>query len=167
MSRTGSIALLIAVVALAITAGTAIAASTRTEYVAQVDPICQAAHAAGQAETKRYARQVRRLTDDGFDPDHPSKALLRAAVKFADRIAHIERLSFAQIAAVTPAPGDEETVTEWLRLRARETAYFQHAFHAFARNQKTHQFRRLSAKADRANLEAESLVGDWEFEHCA
>jgi hypothetical protein len=167
MSRTRLIAPGVVGVALAITASTAIAASTRAEYVAQVDPICQAAHAAGQAEVKRYERQVRRLTRHGFDPDHPSKALLRAAVGFADRIAKIERPSFAQIAAITPAPGDEATVAEWLRLRARETAYFQRAFHAFARNQKTHQFRRLSAKADKANLEAESLVGDWGFEHCA
>jgi hypothetical protein len=151
----------------AITAVSAFASSTRAEYVAQVDPICQKAHLAEKREARRFKRQIRHLIRKGLDLDHPTKAALHALVGFADRAARIARGAFGQIAAVPPAPGDEATVTEWLRLRSKATNYFHRAYHAFARNQKPHQFRRLLGKSDSAGLDADSLVQDWGFEHCA
>jgi hypothetical protein len=53
--RIGLIALAITLIALAIIASTAAAASTRAEYVAQVDPICHAAHVKEKAAAQRFS----------------------------------------------------------------------------------------------------------------
>jgi hypothetical protein len=56
-----SIAIAIALVALAASAGTARAASTRAEYVAQVDPICQSAVTQEAAAAQPLTAAVRRM----------------------------------------------------------------------------------------------------------
>jgi hypothetical protein len=156
-----------ALFAIAVLAAPANAASTRAEYVAQVDPICQKAHVAGKRETGRFKRQVRRLVHHGLDPDHPTKAARRASVRFADRVARDRHGALGQIAVIAPAPGDETVAAEWLRLKGQEINHFRQAYHAFARNLKPHQFRRLMGKSNTAGIHAFSLVADWGFQYCA
>lgn len=82
-------------------------------------------------------------------------------------IAAIERDENAQIAPVPPAPGDEQLVAEWLSDRAKAIELYNDAFHAYARNQKVHQFRRLLGKSGEASLEAYSVAEDLGIKSCA
>jgi hypothetical protein len=109
------IALAIALIALAIMATTAGAATTRAEYVSQVDPICQNGQAQEAAAvlpviqaTKRAKRHRNRKTAKRAD---------RAFIVYFAEYANIERAVNAQIATVTPAPDDVSLVQVWLRAR--------------------------------------------------
>lgn len=79
------IAFAIAAVALAIAATSASAATTRAEYVAQVDPICQASKPRLTHEVRSYERRIRHLIQHGLDPDRPTKQALRVVVRFYDQ----------------------------------------------------------------------------------
>ena len=107
--------LAIAAGALAIGAGSASAATTRAEWVAQVDPICQN----GQAQeavaaapliqaTKRAKKHRSRKTSRKAD---------RALAAYFLQYANIERAVNAQIATVPPAPDDVSLIQVWLRSR--------------------------------------------------
>jgi hypothetical protein len=157
---------IIAVLALVACAATAQAAPTRADYVAQVDPICQASKASQKHEARKYKRQFRRLREQGLDPDRPTKRAIRMTVRFYDRLARIQRGTTNQIAIVPPAPGDEPLVAEWLRLRSMRIELTNHAIHAYARNRKSHQFKRLLEKANLAEINAESAVADFHFRYC-
>jgi hypothetical protein len=156
----------ITVIALAIAATAAYGAATRAEYVAQVDPICQAGKTKLKRESRKYGHRIRALRKQGIDTEKPTKRVLRLAVRFYDRVARIQRSANQQIAAVPPAPGDEQLVAEWLRLRSKRIKLTNRAIHAYARSRKAHQFRRLMGRANTAEVNAESLVADFHFQHC-
>jgi hypothetical protein len=121
----GPIALAVAVALLAITATSASAATTRAEYVAQVDQICsQSPHDSG-----RLGPKLKNL----FSPNAPSpmplpggpeptdKQIHRSLNRFINRLARV-LASFnrtfssttEQIALIPPAPGDEAAVAQWI-----------------------------------------------------
>ena len=102
--------------ALAMGAGSASAASTRAEYVAQVDPICQSADAQEAALFQPVLRATKRSMKK-----HSSRKTLRRFKRlystYLTQKAAIEHAANTQIAAVPPAPDDVSLVQVWLRAR--------------------------------------------------
>ena len=112
-----SFALGVGAMAIAIVASPAQAAATRTEYVAQVDPICQAGRAQEAVARQSFltaAKRVRRHHPDSRKTSRKLMGLFR--VYFAQRAA-IEHGVNAQIAAVPPITEDVSLVQVWLRAR--------------------------------------------------
>jgi hypothetical protein len=106
----------LAVSFLAIAATSASAATTRAEFVAQVDPICQN----GQAQEAVALQPVKRATKRASkhrDSRKLRRRLSRAFGLYYEQRAAIERAVNAQIAAVPPAPDDVSLVQVWLRAR--------------------------------------------------
>jgi hypothetical protein len=165
MSRTGSIALAIAVVALAATATTAIAASTRAEYVAQVDPVCQVEQAKEKAVIGPAMRRVRHLEDRGLDPEKPAKPIARTIARGYDRLAAIQRDTDSTIASIPPAPGDEAVVSSWLGQRAAFTDHFQRSANAIA-HQHRRRFVSLLFKAIEVAETAAESIQEFGFGSC-
>lgn len=130
------IALATAVIAMAITAAPAYAASTRAEYVAQVDQICsQSPRDSGRLgprlKTLFAPKALSPLT--GLGSSEPTKKQIhRSLNRFINRIARLLATfnrtfssTTEQISLVPPAPGDEAAVAQWiagLRLYAIYTA---------------------------------------------
>jgi hypothetical protein len=160
-----AIAVAIAVLALAIVAQEADAAATRAEYVAQVDPICQAGRAREKAAARSFKKRVRLLKERGVDLDEPTKRGNRLVVAFYDRIARIYKNVDGQISAVVPAPGDEAIISEWLKRRERPPDLLERAVHAFARG-KEKRSSQLFTKAFRAGLFSQIPVQDFGFKSC-
>lgn len=106
----------IAAIALAIGATSASAASTRAEWVAQVDPICQN----GQAQEAVVIQPLRRATKSASrhrDSRKLRRRLSRTFRRYYQQRAAIESAVNVQIAAVPPAPDDVSLVQVWLRAR--------------------------------------------------
>jgi hypothetical protein len=161
----GVIALVITMIALAITATPAHGASTRAEYVAQVDPICKSELRTEKAVIRPAKKRYDRLVKRGLDPDKPSKPIGRLVIRVYDHLAQIQREADSQIATVPPAPGDESTVTTWLQDRAAFTRQFKQAGHAFG-HQKLRRFYRLILGAYEHDERAEELIQDFGFSSC-
>jgi hypothetical protein len=115
MSVRGVIALAMGVVALAIMAGPAGAATTRADWVAQVDPVCQNGQAQEIAAGQPLIRAVRRAKK--HRTRKTSRRAERAVIAYFFQYANIERAVDAQIATVPPAPDDVSLVQVWLRAR--------------------------------------------------
>jgi hypothetical protein len=124
-AQTGWIAIGIALVAIAFSPAPASAASTRAEYVAQVDQTCTPFgpqfKKAGNTILKLGKRVVRLVTKIPSAPDPSSKAVLRKLNRLSQRISRAEQRFngiFAAmvegVAAVPPAPGDEAAVGQWI-----------------------------------------------------
>jgi hypothetical protein len=150
---------------LAITVAPAQAASTRAEYVAQVDPICQTAATKQSAVIRSLKKFARQLKQRGIDTEEPTKQVIRIAVRGYNRIALIARNAVAQISAIAPAPGDETTVSAWFRRLSLQIDLFQRAIRAFA-HQKVHRYKQLMYKSSIRGLEADDLVREFGFRHC-
>jgi hypothetical protein len=111
----GLIAVAISLVALATTAVSASAATTRAEYVAQVDPICQSAQAQEAVALQPVLRAFKR--DQKHHSRKTSRRAARAFRAYFQQYAVIERAANAQIATVTPAPDDVSLIQVWVRAR--------------------------------------------------
>jgi hypothetical protein len=110
----------IAVMLLALGAATAHGASSRAEYVAQADPICQAGSAQEHAAFKSYVKSVKRYDKHHHgDPYRPSKKAIRLVVRHYSRVLAIERSMNSQLSSISAAPGDEAAVNKWLQLRSQ------------------------------------------------
>jgi hypothetical protein len=75
------------------------------------------------------------------------------------------RNALGQISVVAPAPGDEATVSDWLRELDLQIDLFRRAVRAFV-HQKTHRFKQLIYKSSRRELEADYVVRDFGFWYC-
>jgi hypothetical protein len=165
--RWGVTAIAVAVAVLALSATSATAATTRAEYVAQVDPIClaglnQEAVAANPLlkAVKRAKRHPGRKTD---------RRLSRALRSYFGQYTAIEHSVNDQIAAVPPAPDDVSLVGVWLRARGElidlEGRLFiskpkGHGLKGFA--QLFSSFFTLTAR----QLEVSDLIRDFGFQYC-
>ena len=133
-----------------IAAPTAHAASTRAEYIAQVDPICQSfgpsLHKAQKAYSKEYKEWERRLskgTLKGWERQtHRTSQALRAFVQ-------IDAGLTDQIAAVPPPAADAGTANAWLTGRNNGERWAFAAAKAFDR----FKFNRFDKQLVRANKE--------------
>jgi hypothetical protein len=159
------IALAIVMVAMAIIAVPAWAATSRAEYVAQVDPICQQERASQKAVIRSFTKQVKTLEKRGFDPQKPSKPIGRVVIRGYDRLAMIQRAADSQIGGVIPAPGDEAITASWLQKRATFTQLFRRAGHVFA-HQKRRSGLRLFVRALNTEGHAAALIGQFGFVYC-
>jgi hypothetical protein len=101
---------------MAIGAATAHAASTRAEWVAQVDPICEAAQLQEGLASAQLAPLARRVKQHKGDRKTLRK-FGRAFNSFLQQTIAIERGVNSQIAAIPPAPDDVSLVQVWLRVR--------------------------------------------------
>jgi hypothetical protein len=109
-------AIAIGLVAMAIAAAPASAATTRAEWVAQVDPICQNGMAQEAAAAQPLIKASKRAKKQ-----HNRKAerkIARALRNFFTQYAAIEAAVNAQIATVPPAIEDVSLIQVWLRARA-------------------------------------------------
>lgn len=98
---TGRIAVLLALGALLTTASLAFADTTRTDYVAAVEPICKT----NSDANARILKGVRQMVKQG--------KLAAAATKFAKASAALTKAE-QQIAAVPQPAADAKTLSKWL-----------------------------------------------------
>jgi hypothetical protein len=150
----------------AVGAAPAHADSTRAEYVAQVDPICQAfaprLHNAGEAHRKNFKEWERRLT----------KGSLKAWVRQTDRtfrslrrLVQINAGLTQQIAAVPPPPEDAGTINTWLTDRNRSERWAYSAALAFS-GFKFDRFYKLIGRAVRLQDAGYRIISGFGFQVC-
>jgi hypothetical protein len=151
---------------IAVWAAPAEAVSTRAEYIAQVDPICQSFEgpvddgwAAYVRNFKRWVRTVKHGTP---------KAIVRGAQRTARSLAQwaqtLNRL-FDQIAAVPPPPEDAATVSAWINHRRQANAYNLANASAF----KSLKIRKVNRLVGLATAEAEAserAIAGFGFQVC-
>jgi hypothetical protein len=112
-----SFALVVGAMAIAIVASPAQAAVTRADYVAQVDPICQAAASQEDSALQPVLRAVKRSQGHHRPSRKAERRLKRRYTTYLSQKAAIERAANDQIAAVPPAPDDVSLIQVWLRAR--------------------------------------------------
>jgi hypothetical protein len=156
----------LAAAVLSTAAGTAEAASTRAEYVNQVDPICQAAHGEEHKTFANFNKRTKRLVRESVQngtkiPKHG----VRQVVHYYKRVARVELRLSGQIAAVPPLAADAAMVAEWLQIRNQWAALLPHAIQAAAHG-RPKAFTRLVGKAYSAQDRAEALVESFGFRFC-
>src|SRR5262245_60584939 len=142
------------------------AASTRAEYIAQVDPACQTfvqpVNAGFGAFNRNYKRMIRAAKSGTV------KAFLNATSRTAGslrRLADVHSSMIAQIAAVPPVPADAGTVGTWLDyLRQEETAERSAAW-ALAQIKISKFFRKLR-QADQALRSGQAAISGFGFQVC-
>jgi hypothetical protein len=164
-ASTAGIALAITAVALALTSASAGAAATRADYVAQVDPICQAAFVAEKAADKAFHRRIKKDEQRLRDGRRVSKSASASLFRFYGRLRLIGRNMDAAIVPIAPAPGDELTVQTWLAQRERSIDLQRRAMSAIRRGQFGKYFGRF-LKAIAADVDAYSTVRDFGFAYC-
>jgi hypothetical protein len=158
----GVVAVATTMVALAITP-TASAAGTRVEYVAQVNPICQAQHNQAKTAHRSYKKRIRPFIKRGIEP--LPKAAVRIYLRYQREIVRLRRTADAQILAVPPAPTDRSTVSEWLRLRGAATDFVERSARAVAHGN-SRWAGQLLTKANDREFKAELLVQDFGLDAC-
>jgi hypothetical protein len=146
------------------------ATSTRAEYIAQVDPICQSfvgpessALSAFITNSKRLGRVAKSSVRSGnFKP------FLRQNRRTAGSLntyAQIHSTLTDQIVAVPAAPGDEGTVSTWINDRRQTEALVRSA--ATALNQfKFKVFVRQLGQSDTAELASINAISGMGFKVC-
>jgi hypothetical protein len=165
----GFMAIAAGLVAMAIPVAPASAASTRAEYVAQVDPICQAGLAQETAAARPLVKKLHRLKKHARSREarrRADKRRMRAVARFYDFVAVVEQGVTAQIASIPPAIEDTSLVQVWLRARGEEVIATQRLFRSLAKGDFLGAFSLLfevSAKSE----EASDLVRDFGFQYCS
>ena len=165
----GSIAAAIALIALAIAAAPAHAASTRAEYVAQVDPICKAGQDQVAIAAQPLLRAVKRARKHhALDSRKTQRRLSRLSRALLAQDAAIEHSVIDQIAAVPPVQEDVSLIQVWLRART-ELADLESRLFVTRPGRGIKGFTRLIngffTLAAR-QLEVEDLVRDFGFQYC-
>jgi hypothetical protein len=147
---------LIAITAFAAPAG---AASTRAEYVVQIEPICQSAK---KPAIKTFTQVIKFSDKLGIDDreDLEKKQIKRKVRALTSRLyldwAAIYGGVTERVAAVPPAPGDEGAIANWLDSRRTVTADLETAARAY-KHGKEKLVKRIGRQADRAIAQANAL----------
>ncbi|HEX3294991.1 MAG TPA: hypothetical protein VHR38_14765 [Solirubrobacterales bacterium] len=151
---------------LLIGAPAASAASTRAEYIAQVDPICQANLVPVRSSGARFQssrKKMNRLAIAGN-----GKAWLRQSKRTAsalDRFAGAEQTMIEQIALVSPPPADSTAVGTWVNGVTQADA-FRRAEAAALRQLKIAKANRLADQVAKAQAPAYAAIADFGFQVC-
>jgi hypothetical protein len=157
-SKGGLTAALVLVVAALAAATPANAASTRTEYVSQAEAICSAP----SGQLVKILNQIGKVQKA---PDlTPSQAAKRLG-KIMGRFARLEGSILDQLATLTPAPGDETTVAQWLQGERNSNVLVASAARA-GKHGNLKRFIRLLNRSISAADQANSLVAGWGFQSC-
>lgn len=126
------------------------AASTRAEYIAQVDPICQSANVAMYQAAK------------GLQRDKKLGRFKVAAQKIRAEVA-IFSPAVEQIAAVEPPPTDAQLIGTWVQLLRSEIPVAKRLAKDYAHGHlRTKAYFRLGT----LTTESEALVADFGYQHC-
>jgi hypothetical protein len=169
-ARKAALPLCAALIALAVTAIPASAASTRAEYVAQVDPICQAGQAQKRAAVKPFLRTAKRAEKHHkAGSQKTQKRLARLFARFYSQYAAIEHQVNMQIAGVLPAPEDVSLIQVWLRARNELVDLENNLFGSIAHPKRIkHPLRIFTSFIEVAAREFEvaDLVRDFGFQYC-
>jgi hypothetical protein len=118
----GVIAAAVAVAALAISAPPAAATTDRADYVAQVNPICASAKSQARALWETFFRTTARLEKKAEKLRGKKRVRVQRRIdelfnRLDDQILTVYSGALAQLKLVSPAPGDEALVAEWLATR--------------------------------------------------
>jgi len=163
------IASAIVAIALAVGAASASADTTRAEWVAQVDPVCQNGQAQEVVAAQPLQATVRR-TKKHRDSRKSSQQLARAFTKYFQQYAAIERAVDAQIATIPPAPDDASLVQVWLRARGElldlEGQFFTSGFKPKKGLKGLGQFFDSLFQLAGREQEVVDLVRDFGFRYC-
>jgi hypothetical protein len=164
------IALGIAATALAITAASASAATTRAEFVAQVDPICQNGQAQEVLAAQPFKRALKR--DKKHHNRKTSRKADRALAVYFQQYAAIEHAVNAQIATVPPAPDDVSLIQVWLRARGElvdlESTLFSQSLSSKGGSLKGFaKFFALIFEIAGRQVEVVDTVRDFGFQYCS
>jgi hypothetical protein len=150
---------------IAVWAAPAEAASTRAEYIAQVDPICQAAAAplsqADQAVSKSYKSFLRPGTYSVKQFSRKAKRLARSM----NRRAAVYSSVTEQIAAVPPPAEDAATVSAWLDHRRQAATLERSAASALTRLALSKAAKRIR-QAGAADDAADKSISGFGFKFC-
>jgi hypothetical protein len=114
--RTGPAALAFVGLALAVVAAPASAATTRADWVAQVDPICQSAKKPADRAIGAWFKALNKkgALDRPYKPKEFEREFTGISARLTSRLVAIYSRVTTDIAAVVPAPGDESVVATWL-----------------------------------------------------
>jgi hypothetical protein len=152
---------------IAVWAAPADAASTRAEYVAQLDPICQSfvgpnddAFRAWSKNEKRLGRVARHGTLKQFGAQ--TKRIARSLA----RLAQIQANLTDQIATVAPPPEDFATVGTWLDYRRQEETHLRSAASVLVQFRPYKQYFRQLGMAQTADQAATNTVSGLGFQVC-
>jgi hypothetical protein len=145
----GLIALAIALIAVAITAAPGYAASTRAEYVAQVDPICAPTIRGEHKALDAAGRQVK-------------KGRYKAAARSFRRTNRIFSDGVEQVAAVPPPPADQPSISTWIQMLRSQVPLANRAAAALAHGHIGKAMSRLLKASD----STKAYVRDYGFAAC-
>jgi hypothetical protein len=149
------IAAVAAILALAVPAG-AVSDSvepTRSEYVAQLEKICQP----GSEATQRAVR--------GMRADVRSERLRQAGTKFS-KAKRIFAHTISSISTVARPEADRTTLSRWFAALERETVYLSRTAAAL-RAEDVARFQRVSAQFIHEGNKANNVVVSFGFNYCA
>jgi hypothetical protein len=150
---------------LSVLAAPAQAATSRTEYVAQVDPICQVAYVAEKSAYKTFHRRNKRSEAQLKRGDLPAKAARKTLFHFYRRTAQATQSMLSSISPIPAAPGDEATIASWLAGRQQSVDKQRRAFRALAHGQ-AGRFFKLDLAAIFGEVNANHLVAGFGFAYC-
>jgi hypothetical protein len=153
---------------IAVWAAPADAASTRAEYIGQVDPICQSLVDPHDAAVRAYNRSAKRMLHlSGSGTLKAWLAATRRASKLLTALTQVEVALLDQIAAVPPAAPDVGTIGTWLNGRRQSDALAASA--AVALNRPVPQvgkfFKRIK-QANSAFAAADRAIEGFGFQVC-
>ena len=165
--RKALIPLALAIGLIAVSAAPAGAASTRAEYVTQVDSICQSFVGANDNAVRAFIRNEKRL---GPVAAHGTLKQFGAQTKriarSLKRLAGVKADLTNQIATVPPPADDFATVTTWLNYRRQEEALFRSAASILVQFRPYKQYIRKLNAADAADHAAKRTVSGLGFQVC-
>jgi hypothetical protein len=152
---------------IAVWAGPADAASTRAEYVAQVDPICQSFVGSNDAAVRAWIKNEKRLGSVARNGTLKQfGAQTKRVARSLKRIAGIAASLTNQIATVPPPPEDFPTVGTWLNYRRQEEALLRSAASILAQFKPYKQYFHTLDMADAADQAATRTVSGLGFQVC-
>jgi hypothetical protein len=147
------IVLTIALIAAAISATTAQAASTRAEYVAQVDPIC----ANELAGAKR--------TLGGVNGDLRKGRFGPAATKFA-RATKVFHKGVEAVAAIPPPAPDTSLINQWIGMLRRQVPLAHRAVRVLRSHSSGRRVDRSIDRLFKLSDRTQALIQDYGFGDC-
>jgi hypothetical protein len=151
---------------IAVWAAPAGAASTRAEYIAQVDPICESYKGPELNDAKAFHRNYKlwgRTATRGT-----LKAFARQTHRLAQSLLAWDRLHSSmteQIAAIPAVPADAPVIDTWLSDRRQSDAAADAAASAL-NNFRIGSFFRLTRRADRLERAGIQAIADFGFQVC-
>jgi hypothetical protein len=136
----------------AIIVPTASGAASRAEYVAAAEPICSSASADIRSLTRKFRTELKHGTD-------------KQAGRVLTQTGDVFGRSVSQVRQITPPPGDEQTISNWLGMLDQVAANTRRMGKAQA-HRKFGTRDALYLKDQEIGSNAIALVNEWGFKAC-